>query len=78
MSLNTINSLIHIKYGLKYEKVGCSSYKIPNEICEKINSNETYKKSKYYIQSVLFQEEEGENDIIFFDEELKVIRINIY
>lgn len=64
MSLNTCNSLIHIQYNLKRENVCCSTYEIPQEVCLKINSNETYKRSKYYIESNLWSENEN-NPILF-------------
>lgn len=68
MSLNTVNSLIQVKYGLKMQNSCCENYKIPRNISAKINSNDTYKKSKYYIQTVLWPEDEcdDDNDDLFF------------
>lgn len=65
MSLNTCNSLIHIQYSLKRENVCCSTYEIPQEVCLKINSNETYKRSKYYIESNLWSEDEENIPFLF-------------
>lgn len=64
MALNTVNSLIHIKYGLQSSSACCSSYDLPASVFVKINSNETYKKSKYYIKTNIWPEEE-ENLTLF-------------
>lgn len=72
MSLNTCNSLIHIKYSLKRDNLCCSTYEIPDQICVKINSNETYKKSQYHIESDLWNEEEDDQEvqIVFNNDQL--------
>ena len=56
MSLNTINSLFHIKYGRKLENSCCENYVIPHKVCSKINQNCTYDNSKRYINAVLWPE----------------------
>lgn len=72
MSLNTVNSLIHIKYGLKMENSCCENYCIPHDVCAKINNNNTYKNSNYYIKTILWPEGEHDcvnEDIIFLEDE---------
>lgn len=71
LSLNSANALLHIKYGLKIENVCCCNYELPSSITSKINSNETYKISKYFIKTVLWPDDCDdetdlfENEIIF-------------
>lgn len=54
LSLNSANSVLHIKYGIKIEKSCCNNYKLPSSVYNKINSNECYKKSNYFIETVLW------------------------
>lgn len=73
MSLNTINSLIHIKYGLRMKNSCCENYSIPPNVCAKINSNEN---SKYHRQTMLWPEdEENMTESTFF---LEVEQFNYF
>lgn len=71
INLNSVNSIIHIKYGLKMKNECCNTYKIPPIVCSKINSNETYKKSKFYLETVLWPDviNETEHCNILFENE---------
>ena len=58
ISLNAVNSLIHIKYGPQNENFCCENINILHKICAIININWTYENSNYYIKSVLYSEDE--------------------
>lgn len=60
ISLNSVNSLLHIKYGLKRENCCCDNYQIPDNVNLNINSTSVYKKSEFEIKTLLWAEEEGE------------------
>ena len=59
-STGKLLGLIHIKYSLKRDNLCCLTSELSDQICVKINSNETYKKSQYHIESDLWNEEEDE------------------
>ena len=68
MSLNKVNSLLHIKYGLKIKNLCCEGYLIPSNVSSKVSSNITYTKSNYYIKTILWSEvvHNDEDEDIFF------------
>lgn len=36
LSLNSVNALLHIKYGLRIENTCCSTFNLPSEVCKKL------------------------------------------
>lgn len=44
LSVTTTNSILRIQYSLKQSNKCCHNYDIPNDIINKIKTNETYKK----------------------------------
>lgn len=68
LSLNSTFALLHIKYGLKFKNACSSNFKLPSNVCNKINSNETYKRSKFFIKTVLWPNE-CDDEFDFFEDE---------
>lgn len=73
LSLNSVNSLLHIKYGLSRHDKCCNNYDIPSSVCKAISSMDSYKKSKYFLNTVLWpnniiEDESTDLEDIFFPE----------
>lgn len=65
LGLNSVNSLLHVRYGLKAKNACCNNYTVPPEVLKKINSLDTYAKSKYTIESSIWPN--VEDDLTLFE-----------
>lgn len=43
LCLDTINAILHVRYGLVLKKSNCANYKLPNNVLRKISSTDKYK-----------------------------------
>lgn len=51
LSLNSVNTILHIKYGLHRKDTCGNKYELPSSVCKLISSNEVYNKSKYFLKT---------------------------
>ncbi|CAH2088619.1 unnamed protein product [Euphydryas editha] len=41
--LDTINVILHLRYGLLFKRSNCANYKLPSDVVRKISSTDKYK-----------------------------------
>lgn len=62
MSLASVNSLLHIKNGLRRENCCCEDYKIPDEVNMQINTLSVYEPSEFNMISVIWPKDMENNE----------------